>query len=66
MQVPSLLYSLPLKNQAVTGLQNGEVQSGTTVVRQEKKTTKLPSSYIILIVNQMALKSRTVLIFQRI
>jgi hypothetical protein len=51
MQVSSLLYDLPLKNQAVAGLQNGEVQSGTTVVRQEKKTTKLLSSYIVLSVN---------------
>lgn len=66
MQVPSPSYGLPLKNQAAAGLQNGEVQSGTTVVRQEKKTTKLLSSYIVLIVNQMALKSRTVLIIQRI
>jgi hypothetical protein len=66
MQVPFLLYGLPLKNQAVAGLQNGEVQSGATVVPQEKKTTKRLSSYIVLIVNQMALKSRTVLIFQRI
>ena len=66
MQVSSLLYSLPLKNQAVAGLQNGEVQFGTTVVQQEKKTMKLLSSYTVLIVNQIALKSRTVLIFQQI
>jgi hypothetical protein len=66
MQVLFLLYGLPLKSQAVAGLQNEEVQSGTTVVRQEKKTTKRLSSYIVLIVNQMALKSRMVLIFQRI
>jgi hypothetical protein len=66
MQVLFLLYGLPLKSQAVAGLQNEEVQSGTTVVQQEKKTTKRLSSYIVLIMNQIALKSRTVLIFQRI
>ena len=62
MKVPSFLYGLLLKNQAVAGLQNREVQCRITVVRQEKKTTKLLSSYTDLIVNQMALKSRTVLI----
>ena len=65
MQISSLLYSLLLKNQAVASLQNGEVQSRTTVVLQEK-TTKLLSYYIVLIVNQMALKSYTVLNFQQI
>ena len=63
MRVLSLLYDLLLKNQAVASLQSEEVQSGTTVVRQKEKTTKLLSSYTVLIMNQMALKSRTVLIF---